>query len=188
MDKLVAKGKKIAAHMMEAAEGDVVFEIMASSRWLAPMGGFFGCGFYHDSGQGFCAGVANDYSSGVSQVFFGGTDGLGYGGDGIEGALFADVDVDGDLRKDSQVGGQLGDRLSGAGHEIEDEEGSEKAVASGGEMRKKNVAGLLTAKSGVVDEHLFEDVTVSYGGAQHADAAATEGCFKTHVGHGRGDD
>ena len=26
MDKLVAKGKKIAAHMMEAAEGDVVFE------------------------------------------------------------------------------------------------------------------------------------------------------------------
>jgi hypothetical protein len=39
-----------------------------------------------------------------------------------------------------------------------------------------------------VREHLLEDVAVADGGAQHADAAALEGRFKTHVGHGGGDD
>ncbi len=55
-------------------------------------------------------------------------------------------------------------------------------------MGQKNVAGLLAAECGVVGEHLLEDVAVAYGGAQHADAVAIEGCFKTHVGHRRGDD
>ncbi len=64
------------------------------------VGGFFGFGFDHDAGQRFCAGVADDYAAGILEVFFSGADGLGYGGDGIEGPLFADVDVDGDLGKD----------------------------------------------------------------------------------------
>jgi hypothetical protein len=37
-------------------------------------------------------------------------------------------------------------------------------------------------------EHLFEDVLVADGGAEHADAGAGEGGFEAHVGHGGGDD
>jgi carbon-monoxide dehydrogenase large subunit len=35
VDKVIAKGKKIAAHLLEAADTDIVFET-ASSRWPAP--------------------------------------------------------------------------------------------------------------------------------------------------------
>ena len=36
LDKVIAKGKKIAAHLMEAADTDIVFENGESSRWPAP--------------------------------------------------------------------------------------------------------------------------------------------------------
>ena len=112
----------------------------------------------------------------------------GNGGDGFEGALFADLDVDDDLGKDLQVGGELVDGFAGAGDEVEDHEGGEQAVAGGGQMGQKDVAGLLAAERGVVLEHLLEHIAVADGGAQHADAGALERGFQAHVGHGGGDD
>jgi len=64
-----------------------------------------GFGFDHDSGEGFSAAVADDDAAGVFQFFFGGADGGGYGGDGFEGAFFANFYVDDDLREDFEVGG-----------------------------------------------------------------------------------
>jgi len=61
--------------------------------------GGFGFGFDHDASQGLGAGVADDDAAGVFQIVFGGADGGCYGGYGIEGALFADFDVDDDLGK-----------------------------------------------------------------------------------------
>ena len=119
---------------------------------------------------------------------FGGADGGGYGGDGFEGLLLADFDVDDDLREDFEVGGEFVDGFAGAGDEVEDDEGGEQAVAGGGEMGQKDVAGLLAAEGGVVLLHLFEDVAVADGGAEHADAGALESGFEAHVGHGGGDD
>ena len=55
-------------------------------------------------------------------------------------------------------------------------------------MGQEDVAGLLAAEGGVLLEHFFEDVAVADGGAEHADAAALEGGFEAHVGHGGGDD
>ena len=52
---------------------------------------------------------------------------------------------------------------------------------------QENVAGLLAAEGRVVDQHLFEDVAVADGGAEHTNAAALEGGFEAHVGHGGGD-
>ena len=73
-------------------------------------------------------------------------------------------------------------------HEVEDQEGGEEAVAGGGDGGKEDVAGLLAAERGAGVAHLFEDVLVAYGGAEHADAGAGEGGFEAHVGHGGGDD
>ena len=78
-----------------------------------------------------------------------------YGGDGFEGMLFADFDVDDDLREDLQVGGQFVNGFAGAGDQIENNERGKKAVAGGGQMRQKNVAGLLAAEGRVVGEHLL---------------------------------
>ncbi len=50
------------------------------------------------------------------------------------------------------------------------------------------MAGLLAAERGAGVAHLFEDVLVADGGAEHADAGAGEGGFEAHVGHGGGDD
>ena len=119
---------------------------------------------------------------------FGGVDGGGDGGDGVERPLFADFDVDDDLREDLQVGGQFVDGLAGAGDQVEDDESGEQAVAGGGEMGQQDVAGLLAAERGVVLQHLLEHVAVADGSAQHADAGALERGFKAHVGHGGGDD
>ena len=55
-------------------------------------------------------------------------------------------------------------------------------------MGQKDVAGLFATEGGVVELHLFEDVAVADRGAEHADAAAFEGGFKAHVGHGCGYD
>ena len=74
----------------------------------------------------------------------------GYGGDGVEGLLLADFDVDDDLGEDFEIGGELGDGLAGAGDEVEDDERGEEAVAGGGEVREEDVAGLLAAEGGVV--------------------------------------
>ena len=71
--------------------------------------GGFAFGFDHDAGQGFGAGVADDDAAGVFQVLFGGVDGGGDGGDGVEGLLLADLYVDDDLREDLEVGGELVD-------------------------------------------------------------------------------
>jgi hypothetical protein len=110
---------------------------MASAMASACAHGRFAFGFDHDAGQGFGAAVADDDAAGVLQLFFGGADGGGYGGDGFEGALFADFDVDDDLREDLQVGGQLVDGFAGAGDEVEDDQGGEQAVAGGGEMGQR---------------------------------------------------
>ena len=43
--------------------------------------------------------------------------------------------------------------------------------------------GLFAAEGGAGREHLFEDVLVADGGAQHLDAGAAERGFEAHVGH-----
>ena len=111
-----------------------------------------------------------------------------YGGDGVERFFLADFYVDDDLGEDFEVGGQLFDGFAGAGDEVEDDEGGEEAVAGGGEMGQEDVAGLLAAEGGVLLQHFFKDVAVADGGAEHADAAALEGGFEAHVGHGGGYD
>src|ERR1017187_7359524 len=125
----------------------------------------FAFGFDHDAGEGFGAGVADDYAAGILQVFFGGADGGGYGGNGFEGALFADLDVDDDLGEDFQVGGEFVDGFAGAGDEVEDDQRGKQAVAGGGQMGQEDMAGLLATEGGVVALHLLEDVAVAYGGA-----------------------
>ena len=110
------------------------------------------------------------------------------GGDGVERALLAHVHVDDGLRKDFEVGGELVERLAGAGDEVEDDQRGEEAVAGGGQMGKEDVAGLLAAEGGVVLLHHLQHVAVADGGAQHADAGALERGFQAHVGHGGGDD
>ena len=64
----------------------------------------FGFGFDHYAAEGFGAGVADDYAAGVVEGLLGGEDGGGDGGDLIEGAFFADFDVDDDLGEGLEVG------------------------------------------------------------------------------------
>ena len=47
---------------------------------------------------------------------------------------------------------------------------------------------MLAAEGRVLLEHLFDHVAVADRGAEHADAAALESGFETHVGHGGGYD
>ena len=49
------------------------------------------------------------------------------------------------------------------------------------------MAGLLAAEGGAGFEHLFEHVLVAHLRAQHADAAALECGFESHVRHSGGD-
>jgi hypothetical protein len=66
--------------------------------------GFGGFGFDHYAGEGFGAGVADDYAAGGGEVGFGGGDGGGDGGEGVEGEFFADLYVEDDLGVVSEVG------------------------------------------------------------------------------------
>ena len=68
------------------------------------------------------------------------------------------------------------------------EERGEEAVAGGAAAGEDDVAGLFAAEGCAGGEHLLEDVLVADGGAEHFDAAALEGGFEAHVGHGGGDD
>jgi hypothetical protein len=147
----------------------------------------FGFGFDHDAGEGFGAGVADDYAAGVAEGGFCGGDGGADGGDLVEGALFADVDVDDDLGEGFEVGGELGEGLAAAVDDVEEEERGEDAVAGGGAAGEDDVAGLFAAEGCAGGEHLLEDVLVADGGAEHLDLAALEGGFEAHVGHGGGD-
>ena len=148
----------------------------------------FGFGFDHDAGEGFGAGVADDDAAGVGEGEFGGGDGGGYGGDLVERALFADVDVDDGLREGFEVGGEFGEGLAAAMHDVEEQERGEEAVAGGGAAGEDDVAGLFAAEGRAGGEHLLEDVLVADGGAEHFDFAALECGFEAHVGHGGGDD
>ena len=116
------------------------------------------------------------------------SDGGGDGGDLVEGAFFADFDVDDDLGEGLEVGDEFGEGFAGAVDDVEDEERGEEAVAGGAAAGEDDVAGLLAAEGCAGGEHLLEDVFVAYGGAEHFDAAAFEGGFEAHVGHGGGDD
>ena len=78
--------------------------------------------------------------------------------------------------------------LPAAVDDVEDQQRGEEAVAGGGAGGEEDVAGLLAAERGAGVAHLFEDVLVADGGAEHADAGAGEGGFEAHVGHGGGDD
>ena len=78
--------------------------------------------------------------------------------------------------------------LAGAVDDVEQQERGEEAVAGGGAAGEDDVAGLFAAEGGAGGEHLLEDVLVADGGAEHLDAAALEGGFEAHVGHGGGDD
>ena len=82
--------------------------------------GFGAFGFDHYAGEGFGAGVADDYAAGVGEGEFGGGDGFDDRGDGVEGALFADVDVDDDLGEGFQVGEERGERLAAAVDDVEE--------------------------------------------------------------------
>src|ERR1017187_10387632 len=52
----------------------------------------FAFGFDHDAGEGFGAGVADDYAAGILQVFFGGADGGGYGGSRLAVGSLGELD------------------------------------------------------------------------------------------------
>ena len=80
----------------------------------------FGFGFDHDAGEGFGAGVADDDAAGVGEGLLGGGDGGGDGGDLVEGALFADFDVDDDLGEGLEVGDQFGEGFAGAVDDVEE--------------------------------------------------------------------
>src|SRR5580658_2508412 len=110
----------------------------------------FGFGFDHYSCQGFGAAIADYDAAGVLEVLLSGADGGGDGGDRFEGALFADLYVDDDLREDFEICCEVIDGLACPCDKVEDYEGGEQAVACGGEMRKEDVAGLFSAESGVV--------------------------------------
>ena len=90
--------------------------------------------------------------------------------------------------KDLQVGDEFVQRLARAAHDIENDQRSEQSVAGGGEVRKEDVAGLLAAERGGVCLHHLQHIFVAYRRAQHLDPVASQRGFKTHVGHGRGDD
>ncbi len=124
----------------------------------------------------------------VGEVGFGGGDGGDDGGEGVERELFADLYVDDDLGEVGEVGDELAEGLAAAVDEVEDKQRGEQAVAGGGAGGEEDVAGLLAAEGGAGVAHLFEDVLVADGGAEHADAGAGEGGFEAHVGHGGGDD
>ena len=76
-------------------------------------------GFDHDAGEGFGAAVTDDDATGSGEGLFGGGDGFGYGRNGIERLLLADFDVDDDLGKGLQVGGEFGEGFASAVHDVE---------------------------------------------------------------------
>lgn len=149
---------------------------------------FLAFGFDHDAGEGFGSGVADDDAAGVDEVGFGFGDGGDDGGERVERELFADLDVEDDLRVVGEVGDELVKGFAAAVDDVEDEEGGEEAVSGGGLGGEEDVAGLLAAEGGAGAAHLFEDILVADGGSEHADAGAGEGGFEAHVGHGGGDD
>ena len=150
--------------------------------------GFGAFGFDHYSGQGFGAGVADDYAAGGGEVGFGGGDGGYDGGEGVEGELFADLYVEDDLGVVGEVGDELAEGLVAAVDEVKNKQRGEEAVARGGAGGEEDVAGLFAAEGSTGVAHLFEDILVADGRAEHADAGAGEGGFEAHVGHGGGDD
>ena len=150
--------------------------------------GFGAFGFDHYAGEGFGAGVADDDSAGGGEVGFGGGDGGDDGGEGVEGEFFADLYVEDDLRIVGEVGDELAEGFAAAVDYVEDKERGEEAVAGGGAGGEEDVAGLFAAQRCSRTAHLFEDVFVADGGAEHADSGAGEGGFEAHVGHGGGDD
>lgn len=108
--------------------------------------GFGAFGFDHDAGEGFGAGVADDYAAGGGQVGFGGGDGGDDGGEGVEGELLADLYVEDDLRVVGEVGDELAEGLAAAVDQIKDKKRGEEAVAGGGAGGEEDVAGLLAAQ------------------------------------------
>jgi len=102
--------------------------------------GFGAFGFDHYAGEGFGAGVADDYAAGGGEVGFGGGDGGYDGGEGVEGEFFADLYVEDDLRVVGQVGDELAEGFVAAVHEIQDEERGEETVAGGGAGGEEDVA------------------------------------------------
>src|SRR6185437_6087636 len=141
-------------------------------------------GFDHDAREGFGAAVAYDDSARVGQLLLSGADSRNHRGDGFEGLLLANLDVDDDLRKDLEVSDQFGERLAAAMDGVEHKKRGEQAVARSAAAIEDNVAGLLATKRGTGGEHLLEDVLVADGGAQHLDTAAFERGFEAHIGHG----
>src|ERR1035437_6660253 len=148
----------------------------------------FGFGFDHDAGEGFGTGVADDYAAGVGEGEFCGGDGGGDGGDLVERTLFADVHVDDDLREGLEVGGELGEGLAAAVDDVEQQECGEQAVTGGAAAGEDDVAGLFAAQGCAGGEHLFEDVLVADGGAEHCDLRTLECGLEAHVRHSGGDD
>src|SRR5665213_2826320 len=139
---------------------------------------FFALGLNHDAGQGFSSAVADDHAASIFQLFFRGADSGGDCRNAVKRALFADLYVDDDLRKDFEIRSKVVDGFAAARHEIEDHEGGENSVAGGGQVREQDVAGLFAAQGRILFLHFFEHVAVSYGGPEHANSRALESGLK----------
>ena len=117
--------------------------------------------FDHDARQRLCSRITDHDAARVFEIVFGGENCGGDGWDRIERLLLAHSHVDDDLRKDFQVGGQLGYGFAGARNEIENNESGEQAVTRSSEMGKENVARLFAAERRVFFLHHLEDVSVA---------------------------
>jgi hypothetical protein len=70
-------------------------------------------------------------------------------------------DVDQHLRQPGHHRGELGERLAGGGHPLEQVERGEDAVAGGGVVAHDHVAGLLAAERVAAGLHRLEHVAVA---------------------------
>ena len=78
--------------------------------------------------------------------------------------------------------------LPAAMKDVQQQQRGQQAVAGGAAAGEDDVAGLFSAQRRAGGQHLFEDILVADGRAQHFDPGALQCGFQAHVGHGRRDD
>ena len=77
--------------------------------------------------------------------------------------------------------------MTGTLQNIQHDQRRQHAIAGGAAIQKQHVTGLFSAQNRAMFLHLFQNIFVADGRAQHFDVVASQRGFQAHVRHGGGD-